>query len=569
MTIYQCYRCGYESHIKTIIVRHINRKNICKPKVNNINLDDCKEYILNGFSYKEYCEKVTSSKMDQLGSNRFQTGSNRFQIGSKGFQMGLEDKDSDNSIKSDLKGNLICEYCNKKFLKKEYLEKHLKKNCKMLINFNNIFEFDKDTLGQNIYKGNKDAGEIYIIQTDYINNDHYKIGISINIKKRLGSYRCGSTYEPRLHYYFPCPNVKEIDKDLNTVLLDFRVKNEIFKGELEIIKSKIIDLISSKFNIKGLAYEPNIKLGDLTQCTSCNKCFYTSKDLNYHFNTCKEYQEELNRKNYGKFECKYCERSYNRKDNLTKHLKTCKEKKKDDSVKESMEELVRLLNEKENQLKESQKEKEKEKERQLKDNEKKDRQLAKILSEKDKQLMEELKKRDKQIEELIKKAGIVNSNNVTNNIQNNFKLLNYKETDTSHLTENDYVKCLEHYNFCVPHLIRKIHFNPKKPENHNIYISNLKNSYVMIYMNNKWKVKNRDETISRMIDDKQIILEKKIQEWVESGIQYPKVMAKFSRYIEKREENDVINAIKEDIKLMLYNNRNMIVESRKLLKSKS
>ena len=36
MTIYQCYRCGYESHIKTIIVRHINRKNICKPKVNNI-----------------------------------------------------------------------------------------------------------------------------------------------------------------------------------------------------------------------------------------------------------------------------------------------------------------------------------------------------------------------------------------------------------------------------------------------------------------------------------------------------------------------------------------------------
>ena len=47
--------------------------------------------------------------------------------------------------------------------------------------------------------------------------------------------------------------------------------------------------------------------------------------------------------------------------------------------------------------------------------------------------------------------------------KNNFKLLNYKETDTSHLTENDYVKCLEHYNFCVPHLIRKIHFNPKKP----------------------------------------------------------------------------------------------------------
>ena len=225
-----------------------------------------------------------------------------------------------------------------------------------------------------------------------------------------------------------------------------------------------------------------------------------------------------------KYKCKYCEHVYMHKQSLFKHLKTCKEKKKDDTVKESMEELVKLLNEKD-------------------------------------------KEHKKQIEELIKKAGIVTTNNqnITNNIQNNFKLLNYKQTDTSHLTENDYMKCLEHYNFCVPHLIRKIHFNPKKPENHNIYISNLKNSYVMIFMNNKWKVKNRDETILRLIDDKQILLEKKIQEWVESGKQYPKIMAKFSRYIEKREQNDVINAIKEDIKLMLYNNRNMIIENEKRL----
>ena len=85
----------------------------------------------------------------------------------------------------------------------------------------------------------------------------------------------------------------------------------------------------------------------------------------------------------------------------------------------------------------------------------------------------------------------------------------------------------------------------------------------MIYMNNKWKVKNRDETILSMIDDKQILLEKKIQEWVESGTQYPKLMAKFSRYIQKREDNDVINAIKEEIKLLLYNSRNMVIESKK------
>ena len=326
------------------------------------------------------------------------------------------------------------------------------------------------------------------------------------------------------------------------------------------IKTKMKDHLSRVRPCKMVNYEINLDdckeyiLNGMSYKEYCEKINVKKNTQNIPINThfgqkiSPKYPQNdliLDTKLTDKTQCEYCDKILSSYKNLRRHLKTCKEKKKDDTVKESMEELVKLLNDKEKQL------------------EKKD-------TEYKKQLKEELDKRDKQIEELIKKAGLSttnnNTNNITNNIQNNIKLLNYKETDTSHLTENDYVKCLEHYNFCVPHLIRKIHFNPKKPENHNIYISNLKNSYVMIYMNNKWKVKNRDETISRMIDDKQIILEKKIQEWVESGVQYPKVMAKFSRYIEKREENDVINAIKEDIKLILYNNRNMIIESKKLLK---
>ena len=42
-------------------------------------------------------------------------------------------------------------------------------------------------------------------------------------------------------------------------------------------------------------------------------------------------------------------------------------------------------------------------------------------------------------------------------------------------------------------------------------------------------------------------------------------MAKFDRYIDKRENDKVLNAIKEDIKLMLYNNRNMILNKDKKL----
>ena len=247
--------------------------------------------------------------------------------------------------------------------------------------------------------------------------------------------------------------------------------------------------------------------------------------------------------NEPKFKCDFCEKEYKHVQSLNKHLKKCEEKKKDDTVKESMTELVNLLNEELSEIRE---------------------QHQKEMEKRDK----EMEKRDKQIEELIKKAGINTTNNNITNVQNNIKLLNYKDTDTSDLTENDYVKCLEHYNFCVPHLIRRIHFNPKKPENHNVYISNLKNSYVMVYVNDKWKVKNRDETITELIDDKQVLLEQKIQEWVKEGNKYPRIMAKFSRYIEKRENSKVLNAIKEDIKLTLYNNRNMIIENNKLLENK-
>ena len=35
-------------------------------------------------------------------------------------------------------------------------------------------------------------------------------------------------------------------------------------------------------------------------------------------------------------------------------------------------------------------------------------------------------------------------------------------------------------------------------------------------------------------------------------------MKKFKRYLDKKENNEVLNKIKEEIKLMLYNNKNVL-----------
>jgi hypothetical protein len=242
--------------------------------------------------------------------------------------------------------------------------------------------------------------------------------------------------------------------------------------------------------------------------------------------------------------CEFCKKILSSYKNLWRHLKTCKEKKKDEEVKDSMDKLVKLLNKKlddqnkqiNNQMNDFKKELTK-----------RDNQLTK----RDKQLM----KQNKQIDELIKKAGI---NNSTINVQNNIKLLSYSDTDRSHLTDNDIIKCLKHSNFCIPYLIEKIHFDANKPENHNVYISNLKNKYIMMYDGKKWKCNDRDEQITNLIDDNEGIIEYKLEEWIENGNKFPEMMKKFNRYIEKKENDIVINKIKDDIKLLLYNNRTII-----------
>ena len=523
MVNYKCPRCGYETHIKTIYTRHLGRKVICNPNISNNNLID--EY-----NKYEITDKILLNKIPlNTGKSSVNTGKTPVNIGKTPVNTGKNSDSESSEIEIDKSNKLVCKYCNKKFLRKDYLESHLKKSCKMLKEFNNIYNFNKNTFGKNIYKGCKNAGDIYIIQTDYINNDHFKIGITNNIQRRLANYRCGNIYEPRLYYYISCEDIKLIDDKIKFNLRKFNVKREIFKGNLEVLKDIIIKTIKKEFKINEIpVHEPDIKIGDLSECTYCNKCFYNSKDLFEHFNSCENYKENLSKEKINKkYECKHCNKTFSRNDSLNRHFKKCTEKKDDDEEKQNLINLIEVLN--------------KQIEEQKKENEE-----YKI----------ELAKRNNQIDELIKKAGI--NIGTQNNIQQNIKILAYNNTDVSHLTDNDYLKCLKHSNFCIPHLIEKIHFNPKKPENHNIYISNLKNNYVMIYTGNKWMLNDREESIQNLIDEKESIIEQKLEEWIENGQKYPDIMKKFNRYIEKKENDTVLNKIKGEIKLMLFNNRDII-----------
>ena len=287
------------------------------------------------------------------------------------------------------------------------------------------------------------------------------------------------------------------------------------------IKTKYVNHLKRKILCKPIISKTNLQneyikfnISEKIKCQqNVNMLSTNLEKCQQNVNICQQNKE---------YTCEFCDKKFNSRQGKWRHLKNCNNKKKDEEDKNDLLNLVNLLNEK--------------------------------IENKDKQLEE----KNKQINELIKKVGI---NIGTQNIQQNIKILAYDNTDLSHLKNSDYLKCLKRSNFCIPHLIEKIHFNPEKPENHNIYISNLKNNYVMIYNGEKWMINDRDESIQNLIDDKESIIEQKLEEWIENGKNYPDIMKKFNRYLEKKENDTVLNKIKNEIKLILFNNRDIVTKN--------
>jgi hypothetical protein len=215
--------------------------------------------------------------------------------------------------------------------------------------------------------------------------------------------------------------------------------------------------------------------------------------------------------------CKYCGKQYKHASSVSKHIKYSCTKNKDEDVKE----LIRLMN---LQLEQQKHE----------------------LKQKDKQLETQAK----QITKLVGKLEINGSFNTTINVQ----LLSYKDTDLTHLTDKDYAHCIKSVNFCVKSMIEKIHFNPSKPENMNIYISNLKDKYMMMYENRNWNMKYKSE-LDVIYAEKEMMLE----QWLEEGqYKYPEIKQKFIQYLNNKDSDDNINWIKQEIKLMMYNKTKLI-----------
>jgi hypothetical protein len=213
-----------------------------------------------------------------------------------------------------------------------------------------------------------------------------------------------------------------------------------------------------------------------------------------------------------KCNCKYCNQEFNHDSSMYRHMKySCYEKKED------IKETIKLIkNEFELNRNESKKD------------------LIVIFNQIE-ILTKQIKVLSKQFE-TIEKIQI-----------NKRNILAYNDTDISHLTDDDYLECLKYSNYCVKILIEKIHFNPEKPDNMNIRMSNLKDKYFMIYDGTYWNTEIKENRLKILYDTNERILE----EWIETTKE-EHVKDKFKRYLENKND-EMLTLINDEVKTMIYN----------------
>ena len=102
MVLYTCTRCGYNTTKRPHLKNHLNRKNICKPYMDDIDIEEVK------FMYS-LCDEPKMLQNAPKCSKMLQNGENLAPKCSKMLQ------------KSDPK---TCEFCKKTFFKKSNVNKH-------------------------------------------------------------------------------------------------------------------------------------------------------------------------------------------------------------------------------------------------------------------------------------------------------------------------------------------------------------------------------------------------------------------------------------------------------------
>jgi len=183
-------------------------------------------------------------------------------------------------------------------------------------------------------------------------------------------------------------------------------------------------------------------------------------------------------------------------------------------------------------------------------------------------MLKKLEEQNAEIIDLKKGHGdtttVKNSYNNTQNINHNIKMVAFGKEDIDNISDEVCKRLIKRGGMSVPKFIEYVHFDKNKPENHNVYISNIQNKYGMIYKDDIWQISKADDIMEILYYGKEEVLEQKYEKLKN---QIPDTYQRsFERFIKTHTTDKVEKAVLSEIKLLLYNKRSIPLNTRKLIK---
>ena len=132
MIEYKCFRCGYNAKQKINLMRHLNRKNICRPLLEDISIENIKKH----YGFKNTVKNDTPTAPFDTQTAPFSTQTQNFGC------CEIAPKQHPNSTQTAPKQHFLapkknmCQFCEKTFTRKTGLTKHLKCCKKKMANEN-------------------------------------------------------------------------------------------------------------------------------------------------------------------------------------------------------------------------------------------------------------------------------------------------------------------------------------------------------------------------------------------------------------------------------------------------
>lgn len=160
--------------------------------------------------------------------------------------------------------------------------------------------------------------------------------------------------------------------------------------------------------------------------------------------------------------------------------------------------------------------------------------------------------------------GTVNNGTVNNGTVNNSTVnitFSFGKEDISKIDPSEMINVFKNGFNSTIELTDAIHFNPKYPEYHNVYIPSMKDKYAMIHKDGKWELVNKQELINKIYDNKKDYIEDNKASFYASLTKSQKNA--LERWISTDDDDTKIKDVKERMKLLLYNKKHIPMNTKK------